>query len=58
MSSITYGELVERYGPDMAYGLLLTFEKVAKIREDINCFDEEKRLRRVFEALERDAQAA
>ncbi|MEJ0063928.1 MAG: hypothetical protein WDO70_12260 [Alphaproteobacteria bacterium] len=49
---MTYKELVARYGYDMAFGLLVTIEKLAKIKHDIIEIDEEIRLRQALEVLD------
>lgn len=48
---ITYNDIVERYGNDMAYSLLLTVERMAKIRDNIDLCNEEARFLRALEAL-------
>jgi hypothetical protein len=51
MQYVTYQELVDRYGHKMAFGLLLSLENSAKIRDDTTSVDEEMRLKRVLEAM-------
>ncbi len=51
MDRITYHELVERYGNIMAYDLLLSFEKLAKINSEIISMEEEERFQKALEAL-------
>jgi hypothetical protein len=51
MEKITYQELVDRYGSTRAFDLLLTVEKLAKIKYDINVLDEAIRFERALEAL-------
>ncbi|MEJ0063309.1 MAG: hypothetical protein WDO70_08940 [Alphaproteobacteria bacterium] len=48
---LTYNDLVARYGKDMAYGLLLTIEKMSKIKNDIATLDEDARLEQALHAL-------
>ena len=55
---LTYRDLVVRYGEDMAYSLLLTIEKLAKIKADIIGMDEEERLMRALEVLDKNSAAA
>ena len=58
MGVMTYQDLVQRYGQDMAFDLLLTIEKMAKIRDGLAVIDEEERLKRALEALDRLDAAA
>jgi hypothetical protein len=48
---ITYHDLVERYGANMAYDLLLTFEKLARIKNEIISMEEEERFQKALDAL-------
>lgn len=48
-----YADLVTRYGKDMAYDLLLTFEKVARIKSEIDVtMDEETRFHMALHRIE------
>jgi hypothetical protein len=51
MQHITYRDMVARFGSVQAFDLLLTVEKLAKIKNDIDAFDEEIRFKRALEAL-------
>lgn len=52
-SDFTYADLVKRYGPNMAYDLLLTIEKVARIRDQIDAtVPEETRLQRAMAKID------
>jgi len=58
MENITYNDLVKRYGHDMAFNLLLSVEKLAKIKNDIATLDEETRFQRALDALDETNFAA
>ncbi len=51
MYELTYNDLVRRYGNTQAFDLLLTIEKLARIKDYITHMDEETRLKRALEAL-------
>jgi hypothetical protein len=57
--TMTYHDLVARYGKDMAFDLLVTIEKMAKIEHDIAAAsDEETRLQHALDMLDKmDATA-
>ena len=52
MDSLTYNDLVARYGKDLAFDLLLSIEKVAKTRDDTVPLSEEARLQKALAALD------
>jgi hypothetical protein len=56
--NITYADLVKRYGESRAFDLLLTVERLAKIKGNIVHLDEEARLQKAFEALNQTDCAA
>ncbi len=50
--AITYHDLVDRYGKDMAFDLLVTIEKMAQIKHDIAADgDEDTRLQHALDVL-------
>jgi hypothetical protein len=51
MIKITYQDLVARYGNTQAFDLLLTVERLAKIRYDICVSDEETRFQKALAVL-------
>lgn len=55
MPRLTYQDLTNRYGTDMAFDLLLIIEKMAKIKASMDDADEEARLFRALHALDKEA---
>ena len=51
MDTVTYTDMVNRYGNTAAFDLLLSVERLAKIKDEINLADEETRFQRALEAL-------
>ena len=58
MEHITYHDLVARYGAPAAFDLLLQIEKLAAIRSDVIRFQEDERLQRALDALNKADCAA
>jgi len=52
MKNISYKELVERYGRDKAYAILLAAEALARTKEDYFHLDPESRLQWAIDALD------
>lgn len=55
--TITYHDLVTRYGQDMAFDFLLTIEKLAKVKDSPVEMDEEARLQRALAQLDQQKVA-
>lgn len=51
--AITYQDLVERYGVIGAFDMLLTVERLAKIKGAIDMLDEETRFQQALGALDK-----
>jgi hypothetical protein len=51
MQTVTYNDMVARYGTAPAFDLLLTLENLARITTDIHAIDEETRFQKALEAL-------
>lgn len=51
MDRIKYQDLVDRYGSAAAFDLLLSVERLAKIKSDIIDFEEEVRFQKALDAL-------
>jgi len=51
MDRITYQDLVVRYGDPLALDLLLTIEKLARVKDHPHQFDEDVRLQKALDAL-------
>lgn len=56
--ALTYQDLVTRYGTTAAYGILLTVEKVARIKNSIADIDEESRLQKALTAINSNSEPA
>lgn len=53
METVTYKNIVARYGNASAYDLLLTVEKLAKINSDNIALDEETRFQKALKVLDK-----
>jgi len=51
MDNVTYTDMVKRYGNVAAFDLLLSVERLAKIKNEIVLSDEETRFQQALEAL-------
>jgi len=51
MQRITYKDLVDRYGNTVAFDLLLSVEKLAKIQNEMISLEEEDRFQVALDAL-------
>jgi len=51
MDRITYKDLVARYGTTPAYDVLLTLERLTQIKNEILYLDENVRLQKALDAL-------
>ena len=54
-TTLTYNDLVTKYGEATAFDLLMTIEKLAKVRDNIIEMDEEARLQRALAQLDKVA---
>lgn len=52
---LTYQGLVNRYGTPMAFDLLISIEKLAKIKSGTILYDEETRFQRAWEILNKES---
>jgi hypothetical protein len=57
-TDLTYGDLVKRYGADMAFDILLAAEKLTTIKADICCADEDARWQHALAALDETPKVA
>ena len=57
-TTLTYNDLVTRYGEAAAFNLLMIIEKMAKVRNNIIEMDEEARLQRALAELDKNNVAA
>ena len=58
MSRITYGEIIEYYGPKDAHAFLRTIEAALHDKTNVIFIDREKRLHWALEALNANRMAA
>ena len=54
-TTLTYNDLVTRYGEPTAFDLLLTIEKLAKVRNNIIEMGEDARLQHALAQLDKTA---
>lgn len=57
-STVSYTDMVNRYGNAAAFDLLLSVEKLAKIEDGLALADEETRFQRALEVLSQTNVAA